>query len=241
MSDEPASRHTVAKSSFGTFNSLYVHKLGVFILYGLSTCIAIVVMQLPDAQKDLIALLSVGAIFATFGSAISTIGSVWERDLLERVRLNMDILYKDLLKQEDPWRRWPFLRRSGKRRLLDDTIHYGTLNNAEVPLNVGTHVIRIALPTVLEDFFDLPLLRNFSQLARFRAAAGTVFSSKTEVKISDETRMASFNEFMTYECLHDTWRCILSFRIARYATHFGAGLTMSGAIVTAFLIAIRIT
>lgn|GEM_PF-918058 len=239
MSDEKNSSRPEGTSSFGTFNSLHVHRLGLFILYSTATFTAILVLQLPGAQNDLIALLSAGAIFATFGSAISTIGSVWERELLERVRLNMDILYKDLLKDDDPWRRWPFLRRSGKMRLLDDSIFSGTLKNAEVPLNVGTHIIRSAIPTVFEDFFDLPLLRNFRQLAKFRAAAGTYYSNTREVDDSDEAKEASFNQFMTYECLYDTWRCVLSFRVARYATHFGVGLTVSGTIVTAFLIAIK--
>ena len=187
----------------------------------------------------MIALLSTGAIFATFGSAISTLGSVWERDLLERVMLNVDILYKDILRQEIPWRRWPFLLRSGKRRLLDDSIHLGTLSNPEVPLDVGTHVIRVALPTVLEDFFDLPLRRNFMLLAKFRAASGTTFARRKKGAIGVETKMERSDEFMAYECLHDIWRSILSFRIARYTTHFGAGLTIAGAMVTVFHVATR--
>lgn len=239
MHDEPSSNRAAAESSFGRFNSLFVHRLGVVALYTIASVTAIVVLRLPEAQKDLISLLSTGAIFATFGSAISTLGSVWERDLLERVRLNIDILYKDILRQETPWRRWPFLLRSGKRRLLDDSVHIGTLCNPEVPLDVGTHVIRIALPTVLEDFFDLPLCRNFILLARFRAAAGTAFARRKKGAVGEETKMERSDEFMAYECLHDTWCSIFSFRLARYTTHFGAGLTIAGAVVTACYVATR--
>ncbi len=120
MQDETPPSRESAQSSFGRFDPLLIHRLGVLSLYGGASVVAIAVIGLPEAQKDLISLLSVGAIFATFGSAISTLGSVWERDLLERIRLNVDILYKDILRQEIPWRRWPFLPRIGKRRLLDD-------------------------------------------------------------------------------------------------------------------------
>lgn len=233
MSDPENFSQESANSSFGKFDALRIHNFLVFFIYIIAALITAAIMRLPETQASLISLISAGAIFATFGSAISTVGSLWERDLLERVTLNIDILYRDILHQEVPWRRWPFLRRSGKRHLLNKSITQATLSNPEVPLDVGTHVIRIALPTVLEDFFDLPLHRNFGLLRKFRAAAGTSFVRRKKGKVSQETNMERSDEYMAYECLYDTWRSILSFRLARYATHFGAGLTISGALVTA--------
>jgi hypothetical protein len=94
-----------------------------------------------------------------------------------------------------------------------------------------THTIRVALPTVLEDFFDLPLRRNFVLLARFRSAASTTFTRRKKGEVGEETGMERSDEFMAYECLYDTWRSILSFRVARYTTHFGAGITIAGTVV----------
>ena len=220
-------------------HSLLRHRLLVGALYVLAIVIAWAVLRLPEAQKDLVALLSTGAIFATFGSAISTIGGVWERDLLERVRLNIDIFYKDILKQDSPWRRWPFLPRFGKRILLDGSTHVGTLANPDVPLNVGTHVIRITLPTVLEDFFDLPLRKNVQQLAKYRAAAATYFGNQRQGSLYDKTGMERGDAYMAYECLHDIWKSILHFRLARYVTHFGIGLTLAGTGLTVVIVAAR--
>jgi hypothetical protein len=220
-------------------SSLFRHQMSVGTIYAISILLAGAVLRLPEAQKDLVALLSAGAIFATFGSAISTIVGVWERDLLERVRLNIDIFYKDILKQDNPWRRWPFLPRGGRRRLLDGSTHFGTLKNPEVPLNVGTHVIRVSLPTVLEDFFDLPLRRNVQELSRFRTAAATFFGSQEKGKVDDKTGMERGDAYMAFECLHDIWRSVLHFRLARYVTHLGVGLTLSGTALTVLLIAAR--
>lgn len=221
---------------FWHLSPLTAHRCLIALLYAIAIVAAYLILKLPEARKDLIALLSAGAIFATFGSAIATLGSLWERDLLERVRLNVDILYKDLLHQTNPWRRWPFLPRSGDRKLLDDLALRGTLQNPRIPLGVGTHVIEIDLPTVLEDFFDLPLVRNVYRLHRFRSAAGTVFANGRGVAINPKTNMKRQDEFMAYECLHDIWRSILIFRIARYSIHFGSGLALAGTALTVYFL-----
>jgi hypothetical protein len=191
------------------------------------------VLSWPESHKDLVTLISTGAILATFGSALSSLGKVLEGDMLERVHLNVDILYKDILHQETPWRRWPFLPRTAKRRMLDGTWHQTKLYNPEVPLDVGSHVIKIALPTVLEDFFDIPVFRNLWPLIRFRNSAHTVFGRKEKDEKNPETGMLPANEYMAYECMLDIWKSIFQFRVARYIVHFGAALTLSSAVITA--------
>src|SRR5690554_8160498 len=69
-----------------------------------------------EARESLITILASGAILATFGSALCTLCSMWERDLLDRVKTNIDTFYVDIAKVEEKWRRWPFLPRSARRR-----------------------------------------------------------------------------------------------------------------------------
>lgn len=230
------------------------HRALVATLYVIALACSIRVLTLDGAAKDSVSLLSSGAILATFGSALATLGSVWERDLLERVRLNVDILFRDLLGESNPWRRWPFLARYGERQNLDGTRLRGILANPVIALDVGTHSVKIEVPTILEDFFDLSVRANLIALSRFRTASATVWFSKsrTEKELvsadssgnqpaallnpSSEPNGSSLgNEFMQFECLYDTWRSILSFRIARYLTHFGAAVTLSGTLTTSFL------
>lgn len=221
---------------------IHRHRIAVILLYAATAFTAIAVLALPDTRINTVTVLSTGAILATFGSAIATLGSIWERDLLERIRLNIDILYKDIIRQEQPWRRWPFLPRAAKRKLLDGSMHVATLTNPDIPLDVGTHVIRISLPTVLEDFFDLSVRANFVKLDRFRSAAGTTFSNRGDEEANAATGMSRGDQLMAYECLHDIWRSILVFRLARYFTHLGAGFTISAALVTALhIVGIRCT
>lgn len=222
-----------------TLGSLRRHQAFVIFLYGAALLLVLRVLALPDAQKDVIALLSAGAILATFGSALATLGSIWERDLLDRIRLNIDILFKDLLRQDNPWRRWPFLPRAGSRRTLDGSTQLGTLANPEVKLDVGTHVVAVHVPTVLEDFFDLPLRKNFQTLKKFRIAAATAYGTRRESKTSPREDGQVGNQHLLYECLHDIWQSIFVFRMARYATHLGAGITLTSTILTALHVTLR--
>lgn len=216
------------KEKTSRHNHLTRHYQIVAALYACAVFISYKILSLPEAQKDLVTLLSSGAILATFGSALGAIGLIWQNDLLERVRLNVDILLKDIYKQDNPWRRWPFLPRSGKRKLLDGSSHHLELSNPEVSLDVGTHVIKIDLPTVLEDFFDLPLFKNCWPLFRFRNSAHTVFGRKPKNEINPDTKLKPSDEYMAYECMLDVWKAVLKFRASRYIVHFGSGLTIAG-------------
>lgn len=218
---------------------LRLHFETVALLYALSLWMSYKILALPESQKDLVTLLSTGAILATFGSAISAVGLIWQNDLLEKVRINVEILFREILKQKTPWRRWPFLARTGRLKLLDGNSIHLTLSNPKVPLDVGTHVVKIDLPTALDDFFDLPLTRNFWPLFRYRRCAHTVFGRKEKGVINPATGLSSFDEYMAYECMFDTWKSILKFRVSRYVAHFGSGLTILGTTVVALYVGTR--
>ena len=212
---------------------LAIHRLGVTLLYvaALYTAYFVVGLAYGDRASSLVLIISTGAILATFGSALSAIGGVWERDLLERVITNVDILYVDILKQEK-WRRWPFLPRSAKRKQLDGNHIAQNLSNPKLPLNVGTHHIEVDIPTVLEDFFDLPVIKNTLKLLRFRIAASTTLLKGKDVHVQTATGLNASDEYMAYECVQSIWLAVFQFRVFRYVIHFGSALTIWGSIVT---------
>jgi len=211
-------------------NHLYVHYAIVSLLYCGALAISNKLLLLPEAHKDFITSLSSAAILATFGSAIATIAVLWTSDRSIRITLNVDILFKDILEKE-AWRRWPFLPRAGKRTLLDGSKIDLSLANPVIPLNVGSHCIRTTIPTVQEDFFDLPLLANLWPLLRFRSAAHTSISNVQKDSIFPENDLTPMNQYMAYECMVDIWGSVLIFRLSRYVVHFGAALTISSAVL----------
>jgi hypothetical protein len=216
-------------------NYLAIHRSFTFLLICLTLVISYIVFSLLKNITSIETILSTGAILATFGSAISAIGSIFERDLSKRIFLNIDILYKDIFEQDKAWRRWPFLKRKEKSILLNRTSLKTSLENPKIPINVGTHVIEIELPTVQEDFFDLGVLKNYYLLIRYRSAAKTYhFFGKNEKKKDNE--LGEEDTLMAYECLFDIWESIFIFRIVRYLLIFGVGFVFSGIINTIYFI-----
>ncbi len=218
-------------------NELIKHKIIVFSLYAISLVISYKILYWASIEKNstLVLLISTGAIIATFGSALSSIGGIWERDLLERVLENTDILFTDILKQER-WRRWPFLSRTRVSKQLDGSKIVANLSNATVPINVGTHHIKVDVPTVLDDFFDLPLRKNAYTLYRYRAAASTTLlkGKDEQASVVTATGLNPSDELMAYENLYSSWAAILKFRLFRYISHLGSSLTVFGTVLTIF-------
>jgi hypothetical protein len=220
----------VEKSKKPTNHHLLVHRLLVFVLYVTATWLTYVLLSIPAAHESFIASLSSAAILATFGSAIATVGSLWTGDYAGRIAINVDILFRDIFKQE-AWRRWPFLLRGGTKKLFGGNIQQVELHNPKIPLNVGSHDIEVLIPTVQDDFFDLPLFKNVLPLLRFRTAALTTIINSPKDDLFPQNQLKPMDQYFAYECLTDIWWSVLIFRTARYVVHFGAALTISSAII----------
>lgn len=217
-----------------TYDFLSPLRVHYFVCAGLylgSAAIAWWLLQANGAATGVIALLSTGAILATFGSAVGSLGGVWERDLLERIQTNLEILHRSVLKNDSPWQRWPFLPRSDKRNAGRNSTLHLTLSNEQLSLNVGTRTVQPLLPTVLEDFFDLPLFSNLLPLLRHRVDAHDAMMGRSD-EVEQVGGMSGFDAYCAYECCRDVWLSIAKFRTARYVIHAGAALTITGTLGT---------
>ncbi|WP_145931109.1 hypothetical protein [Immundisolibacter cernigliae] len=213
-----------------TNHYLTLHYTVVLILYISAFGIAYALLSIPAAHRDFMVSLSSAAILATFGSAIATVGSLWTGDHASRIALNVDILFRDILKQE-AWRRWPFLLRGGTRRLFGGDVQHVELHNPKITLNVGSHEIDVTVPTVQDDFFDLPLFHNLVPLFRFSRAAHTTIVNSAKDDVFPKNNLKPMDQYFAYECLAQIWYSVLIFRTARYVVHFGAALTIASALI----------
>lgn len=220
----------VEKSSKPTNRHLLMHRILVFVLYSAAIWLAYTLLSIPAAHQSFIVSLSSAAILATLGSAITNVGSLWTGDYSNRIALCVDILYRDILKQE-AWRRWPFLLRGGTKKLFGGDIQQFELQNPTIPFNVGSHDIEVQVPTVQEDFFDLPIFKNVMPLFRFRTAAHTTMMNSPQDEVFPKNQLKPMEQYMAYECLTDIWWSILIFRSARYVVHFGAAVTIASAVI----------
>lgn len=166
--------------------------------------------------------IALGAIFSTFGAAIISIFMVIESDKYKRIMTNIDILYIDILKI-DKWKRWQFLDRKSSGKNLNNTVMTSVLSNPYVTFNVGSHSIGVHIPTVVEDFYDLPAYKNLWQIYKYRKHFYTlVTTSSKSGKCLEETSFTNWADaFMAWRCLYDIWKSVVAFKISRVFLKLG--------------------
>lgn len=164
---------------------------------------------------DINFILTAGALFATFGAAILGFCLVFNSDLEKRLELSLDILNRDILKEENPWRRWPFLKRESKIKVLNGNTLDFNLTNKIVCLDFGFYQRDFEIPSIFEDYFDLPFIENLYLLQKRKKTFLTDFSRCRD----------SYNfEYMKYFCLLDIYWCLLKLRLIRLGIHFSTGM-----------------
>lgn len=214
-------------------SSYRIHLLAVY-LFGLSIVLKEVYSfrLLTDYQES----ISFLAIVSTFGASLTGVGVLLSGDCLRRILLNVDIMFKDILNEETPWRRWPFLKRKSKLKDLNNNTIESDLKNPVVPFYVGTHNIEVSIPTVENDFFDLPVLKNLWQLIRYRGACITLMASDDSSNFKNKFFEKSSDQYMALICLRDIWLYIFIYRFFRYLTHLGVALSLYGFIFWFYLL-----
>ena len=174
-----------------------------------------------NSLSDTIAL---GSIFATFGSAIISVFSITMSNIYERFCCNTNILFKELC-PENEWHRWPFIKRESHSTLYNNELTYQILKNLEITFNVGSHPMSIFLPTIREDFYDLP---NWNSLKNMLLESKN-YESYVLNNIPD-----SANSLMVWDCVLDNFKSIAIYKLAKLLIVIGGSFIFSSIIFAFF-------
>lgn len=167
--------------------------------------------------------ISLGSIFATFGSAIISVFSITMANIYDRFCCNINILFKELC-PENEWHRWPFIKRESHSTLYNNELSYQILENLEITFNVGSHPLSIFLPTIREDFYDLP---NWISL-RSMLSESKNYESYVLNNFSD-----SATSLMVWDCVVDNFKSIAIYKLSKLLIVIGGAFIFSS-IVFAF-------
>lgn len=178
------------------------------------------------SEYELSSIISLGAILSTFGSALLAVAQVIEKDRYDRILRNVDIYFNDIAKGK-PWRRWQFLKRTTKFKVFNNDIIQTSLQNPDIVFDVGSHNIEIYLPTVLEDFYDLP---SFYCLYTMIKNKKHFFTNAVKEKIDLEGPSG----YMGWCCLYDIWKSVWIFRVSRLITYSGIIIIFSSIAFTIY-------
>ncbi|MDD5749461.1 MAG: hypothetical protein PHO91_01580 [Patescibacteria group bacterium] len=173
-------------------------------------------------------IIASSSIIVGLGIALITLADLWERDKIERFKENLSIFYDDI-KKEKRWRRWPFLKRSSFTKLLNGEAIMGELKNPQVQFDIGSHNIDINLPTVVDDFFDLPIFEDYLNMKKYHKSFLTTCSTKYKNK-------NHFDKICEYECVYDILKSATNYRLSRAFKHFGIFIILTTFSITITMI-----
>lgn len=165
-------------------------------------------------EKKLSDTIALGSIFATFGSSIVAIFSLKMGFECDRFNNNIRILYKDL-EPENEWYRWPFVKREMYQVLYNGTNTYQVVDNSTITFNIGSHESSFKIPTVKEDFYDLP---NWKALFKMKKESKD-YQSFIINHITDTYKEAI--ALSIWDCLLDSYNVIAKYKLSRYFTTVG--------------------
>ena len=111
--------------------------------------------------------IPLGSIFATFGSAVISVLSIYcgkQNDLFQE---NLAIL-QEQIEDLHSWRRWPFLKRYSKKRYSFFHNNYYILLNSQITFKSGKKCLTVPIPSCIADLKDLRLISNILKIICFR-------------------------------------------------------------------------
>lgn len=145
----------IAKFSFSLFS------------FGTTVYLTYLIFEQCIADATLTNCIPLGSIFATFGSAVISVVSLYCNKQISLFQENLLALHEQIPTLSS-WKRWPFLKRYSRERIDSFLYNYYMLKNPQIIFNGKSYCLTISLPTCTADFYDLPIVVNIIKMMWFQ-------------------------------------------------------------------------
>ncbi len=190
--------------------------------YVFSTCITLDDLH-NTASIPLSDCISLGSIFATFGSAVIAVLSLASSSQISSFEQKLTVLQGQFSAYEiSKWIRWDFLPRQSRKRIRKGQYKYYRLDNATLCFEMESQILSLPIPTVRKDFRDLPIFPAWWKMCRYKSSYRTYIYKKECI-----------SDFLVWDCLFSMYRNIILFRISEFFVWVGATFVINS-IVFAF-------
>lgn len=190
--------------------------------YVFSTCI--VFDDLHDtANIPLSDCISLGSIFATFGSAVIAVLSLTSSSQISSFEQKLTVLKCQFSAYEiSKWIRWDFLPRQSRERIQKGQYKYYRLDNPTLCFEIESKTLKLPIPTVRKDFRDLPIFPAWLKMCRYKSSYRAYIYKKECI-----------SDYLVWDCLFSMYRNIIIYRISEFFVWVGATFIITS-IVFAF-------
>lgn len=188
------------------FLTKYVFKQCITITYD---TYGLPVVKLSDC-------ISFGSIFATFGSAIIAVLSLYATQQVSTFEENIETLNKKLNSMGvESWKRWVFLPRYSCK-FINHKLKFFILNNAVLEFELKHTSIEIPIPSVLKDFNDLPIILNLCKLIVYKYAY-----------LSYLQQTGHTEDYLIWDCLYALYKTIILYQLSQFFVWIGSSFVIN--------------
>lgn len=186
------------------------------------------IIKIPeDIFSNLEPPISLGAIFATFGSAILTVYSLDCNEQLRKFHETLATLQTDLLKTA-PWKRWQFLKRYHIVKYSHRYYCY-SLTNPSIILQNNKRSLKLFIPYDKEDFYELPICFSYFRILHFQKKYLTGLQNFEQMNQS---------ELLLLNCLSYLYRNIIRYKKGKFFIIIGCFFIFNSILFSLFYYAI---
>jgi len=188
-------------------------------------CVEPIALENGTCSIPLISCITTGSLFATFGSAIIAVFTLYTSRYFTRFQENLAILTENLVGESRPGtapRRWPFIPRVSRARFANET-HFFGVESVQIQFQIGGFPHSFPLPTTEADFKDVPVLLSYLEMRLFRKHYLTGLKSPEHLA-----------EYPAWDCVMAIYRSILLYKASYFCVWTGVCFVLQSIVFTFF-------
>lgn len=183
----------------------------------------------PVLQEDgvysipIINCITTGSLFATFGSAVIAVFTLYTGRCFTNFQENLSILMENLMKKNAGGiapRRWPFIPRISRARFSSETYFFG-IESVHIEFRADNFHQIFPLPTTEADFKDLPILFHYLNMKALRK------NYLSRLKSPDQ-----LSEYPLWDCVIAIYREILLYKASCFCVWIGVCFVLQSIVFT---------
>lgn len=149
-----------------TFMLRFLKMFLLIFTFGITVYLTYLIFRECITEATLTNCIPLGSIFATFGSAVISVISLYCNKQISLFQENLLALHEQM-PDLSSWKRWPFMKRYSRERTGLFQHDYHVLKNPQITFHRAAYDLTIPLPTCTADFYDLPIVINFLKMLCF--------------------------------------------------------------------------
>lgn len=198
---------------------------GLITWYIYQNCVEPIVQDDGTLSISLISRITTGSLFATFGSAIIAVFTLYTGRYITRFQENSAILTQQLAGEGPNGtapRRWPFIPRVSRTRFANET-HFFGIESVYIQFQIESFSHSFPLPTTEIDFKELPIFLSYLLMKLLRKRYLTRLKSPEHLA-----------EYPMWDCVMAIYRSILLYKASCFCVWIGVCFVLQSIVFTFF-------